>query len=125
MTEGFRFLRFVAGTSLLAVATLLPTASFGKTACSADLRRTTRAVDRALDQHAASTPFAPESTAAKLHHQPTPSTVARAERRFDDWPNRSEAVRALRRARQANHAGDAQACLAALRDARVAVGIAP
>jgi hypothetical protein len=125
MTEGFGFLRFAAGVSILAASILVPAASFGKTACSAELHRTSDAVNQALDQHAASTPFAPESTAAKMHRQPTPATVARAERRFDDWPNGSEAVKALRRARQANNAGDMQGCLDALHDARAAVGIFP
>jgi hypothetical protein len=118
-------LRFVAGMSLLAVSISLPTASFGSTACSAELHRTSRAVDRAIDQHAASTPHAPESNLAKLHHQTTPATIARAERKFGDWPNGSEAVKAIQRARQANQAGDAQGCLDALHDARMAIGATP
>ncbi len=121
MVEGSNVSRLVA-VSLLAVSAFLPAASTGKTACSAELRRTSRAVDNALDQHASSGLFAPESTAAKLHHQPTPSTVARAERNFDGWPNGSEAVKAVQRARQANKMGDVQGCLNALREARTAIG---
>jgi hypothetical protein len=118
-------LHMFAAMSLLAVSIFLPTASFGKTACSAELARTRKAVDRAIDQHAASTPFAPESKSATLHHQPTPATVARAEHRFDDWPNGSEAVKAIQRARDANRAGDMQGCLDALHDARMAIGANP
>jgi hypothetical protein len=119
------FFHFLAAASLVAASAILPAAAIGKTACSADLRRTSRAVDKALDQHASTSPYAPESRAAKLSHQPTPATIARAEHRFDDWPNGSEAVAAVARARQANKAGDIQGCLNALRGARMAIGAAP
>jgi hypothetical protein len=100
-------------------------ATAGKGSCAADLRRTSRAVDRALEREASSASYAPESRAAKLGRQPTPSSIARAERRFDDWSNGSEAVAAVKRARQASEAGDTQGCLDALRDARRAIGAAP
>jgi hypothetical protein len=112
-------------SALLVAAISLPQPSLAKTACSADLRRTTKAVDRALDHYAATAPFAPESKSATLNHQPTPSSIARAERRFDNWPNGSEAVAAMQRARQANKAGDIQGCLDALREARMAIGVNP
>jgi len=116
---------FLTAVSLLTASAFLPAAAAGKSACSADLRRTSRAVDRALDQHASTSPYAPESRAAKLGHQPTPATIAQAEHRFDNWPNGSEAVAAVKRARQANKAGDIQGCLDALREARMAIGAAP
>ena len=116
---------FLTAVSLAAASAFLPSAAAGKSACSADLRRTSRAVDRALDQHAATSPYAPESRAAKLSHQPTPATIAQAEHRFENWPNGSEAVAAVKRARQANKAGDIQGCLDALRAARMAIGAAP
>jgi hypothetical protein len=118
------FFHFLAAVSLVAASAFLPAAAAGKSACSADLRRTSRAVDRALDQHASTSQYAPESRAAKLSHQPTPATIARAEHRFDNWPNGSEAVAAVKRARQANKAGDIQGCLDALREARMAIGAA-
>jgi hypothetical protein len=118
------FFHFLAAMSLLAASASLPAAA-GKTACSADLRRTSRAVDKAVDQHASTEPYAPESKSAKLSHQPTPSSIAQAEHRFDNWPNGSEAVAAVQRARQANKAGDIQGCLDALREARMAIGAAP
>jgi hypothetical protein len=112
--------------SILTIAAMsLPQSALAKTACSADLRRTTKAVDRALDRYAATAPYAPESKSATLNHQPTPSSIARAERRFDNWPNGSEAVAAVQRARQANKAGDIQGCLDALREARMAIGATP
>jgi hypothetical protein len=118
-------LHVLTAVSLVAASAFLPAAAAGKSACSADLRRTSRAVDRALDQHAATSPYAPESRSAKLSHQPTPATIAQAEHRFDNWPNGSEAVAAVKRARQANKAGDVQGCLDALREARMAIGAAP
>jgi hypothetical protein len=93
-----------------------------KSSCSADLRRTQIAVDRALEQHAGASPSAPESRSAKLSHQPTPSTIARAENRFDHWPNGDVAVAALKRARQANKRGDLQGCREALGEAHTAIG---
>jgi hypothetical protein len=119
------FFDFLIAVSLVTASASLPAAAIAKTACSADLSRTSRAVDKALDRYASTAPYAPESKAAKLNHQPTPSSIARAERRFDDWPNGSEAVAAVQRARQANKAGDIQGCLDALREARMAIGAAP
>jgi hypothetical protein len=118
------FFHVLTAVSLIAASAFLPAAAAGKSACSADLRRTSRAVDKALDQHASTSPYAPESKAAKLGHQPTPATIAQAEHRFDNWPNGSEAVAAVRRARQASKAGDIQGCLDALREARMAIGAA-
>lgn len=112
-------------SALLVAAISLPQPTLAKTACTAELHRTTRAVDKALDRYAATAPYAPESRAATLNHQPTPSTIARAERQFDNWPNGSEAVAAVQRAREANKAGDIQGCLDALREARMAIGAAP
>jgi hypothetical protein len=119
------FFVFLTAVSLVSASASLPAAAAGKTTCSAELRRTSRAVDRALDQYAARAPYAPESKSATLGHQPTPSTIARAERRFDDWPNGSEAVAAVQRARQANKTGDTQGCLDAIREARMAIGVTP
>lgn len=109
------FLTLAATSSLTAPAS-------ARSSCSAELRRTRIAVDNALEQHAAAGSFVPESNFAKLGHQPTPSTIARAESKFDNWPNGSEAVAALRRARQANKRGDLQGCRDALREARLAIG---
>ncbi|HUN96446.1 MAG TPA: hypothetical protein VMU69_09425 [Bradyrhizobium sp.] len=116
---------FLTAASLVAASALLPAAASGKTACTAELRHTRIAVNKALDQHAAASAYAPESKFATMNRQPTPATIARAEHRFDNWPNGSEAVAALARARQANKAGDVQGCLDALREARTAIGAAP
>jgi hypothetical protein len=125
-----RFNPVHAGPLVLALLTI-GTATFqaepaaARSSCSAEMRRTRIAVNKALAQHAAAAPYAPESKFAKLGHQPTASTVARAESKFDDWPNGSEAVAALQRARQANRQGDSEGCLDALREARIALGKSP
>src|SRR5277367_1657801 len=115
--------RFLVSILLtLGTAAFLAAPAAAGSSCSAEIHRTRTAVNNALAQHAAATPSAPESNFAKMHRQPTASSVARAEGKFDNWPNGSEAVAALRRARQANKRGDLQGCRDALREARAAIG---
>ena len=104
------------------VACLQAVPAVAQNSCSAEMRRTRAAVSSALAEHAAATFSAPESNAAKLHHQPTPGSIARAERRYDNWPNGNEAVAAMKRARHARSRGDTEGCLTALREARAAIG---
>jgi len=73
-----------------------------------------------LEQQISVTPAGPEtgptadqSVGAQLHHQPTPSAVAHAERKAN-----ADADAALDRAHKADDAGDAAGCAAALREAR-------
>ncbi len=54
------FFDFLIAVSLVTASASLPAAAIAKTACSADLSRTSRAVDKALDQHASTAPYAPE-----------------------------------------------------------------
>jgi hypothetical protein len=107
----------------VAAAFFLAAPAAGESMCSAELYRTRIAVNAALAQHATAGPFAPESKAAKLSHQPTLSTIARAEEQFDKWPNGNQAVAALRRARLADERGDSERCLDALREANIAIGV--
>ena len=58
-------------------------------------------------------PTAPQTLGAQLHHQPTPEDVAHAERVAN-----KDADAALARARQADAAGDAAGCHAALSEAK-------
>jgi len=66
----------------------------------------------------ASNPTATQSVGAQLHHQPTPGTVHHAETVAN-----ADADAALERARQADAAGNADACNEALRVARHLYGI--
>ena len=82
------------------------------------------AFDAKLNAAAAAGPSAPESTTlATLHHQPTPSTVARAEAQLGDIsPENARIVTdALDRAHAADERGDVQACRQDLAEAREAL----
>ena len=69
---------------------------------------------------------APESTAAKTHHQPTPSSIAAAEAEHGQLsPEEFTAVNAaMAQALKADGAGDRSACEQALADARRLLGSA-
>ena len=92
--------------------------------CSHEIDRTQVDVDAWLNASAAAGPATRESTAATDHRQPTPSSIAAAEARLGDVsPQKVEAVKAaMVRARQADGAGDLNACEQALADARRALG---
>lgn len=63
-------------------------------------------------------PSGPQTVGAQLHHQPTPSTVERAETKAN-----TDADAALDRARKADAAGDASGCKNALVEARRLYGL--
>jgi len=69
---------------------------------------------------------APESTAAKTHHQPTPSSIAAAEAEHGQLsPEEFTAVNAaMAQALKADGAGDRSACEQALADAKRLLGSA-
>ena len=69
---------------------------------------------------------APESTAAKMHHQPTASSMAAAEVEAGQLsPEEFTAVKAATaRAREADGAGDRSACEQALADVKRLLGSA-
>jgi hypothetical protein len=66
--------------------------------------------------------FAPESTAALLHRQPTAGSVAAAERQLNQDPGGGIALAALALAREADREGDSVVCGQALAAARQAIG---
>jgi hypothetical protein len=110
-------------TLALSVAALaLSTASGYGGPCS-------RAIDRAqiqVDANIAATPkagkSAPESRAARLHHQPTPASIAAAESKLNEGSGGEAALAALARAREADRTNDAPACGRALAEVRRAIG---
>ena len=65
-----------------------------------------------------------ESTAATMHRQPTPGSIAAAESKLGDVSSQKvEAVEAaMARAREADHAGDQSGCEQALVDVQRALG---
>jgi len=66
----------------------------------------------------ASGPTLQQSVGAQLHRQPTPGSVQTAEDKA-----RSDAQAALARARQADAAGDLDACAKALQEAKAVYGL--
>lgn len=116
--------RLVSMAACVAAVGLSLPAGASAASCSAAIDRTQAALDAALLQHSSAVQSAPESMSAKLGHQPTPATIAAAENEYGGWSNGTTAIAALRRARIADAAGDAQTCFSELRAARHAVGIA-
>lgn len=92
--------------------------------CSHEIDRVQARVDAKLEAAARTGPSAPESSAALLHRQPTPGSIAAAEGRLGDAsPAAGAAVEAaMARAREADRAGDQSACEQALADVQRAIG---
>jgi hypothetical protein len=93
--------------------------------CAEDLYKADVDVGKRLEEIAASGKTGTESTFATAHHQPTPATVAGAEEKVGDI---SEAqVTAVRKymaeAKQADDAGEKDACEKALSEARNLLGM--
>ena len=88
--------------------------------CSPEIERMQAQIDARVQAQAAAGPAARETTAATLHRQPTPRSIAAAE---SFSAERIQAVRAaMTRARQADDAGDRSACEQALADVQRAIG---
>src|SRR5262245_34811725 len=92
--------------------------------CSHEIDRVQAQIDARLNAAAAAGPAARESTAATMHRQPTPSSIAAAEGRLGDVsPQKLEAIgAAMARAREADGAGNQSACEQALADVQRALG---
>src|SRR5262245_32032553 len=92
--------------------------------CSQGIDAVQAAIDARLEATAATAPSARETTAATMHRQPTPGSVAGAETRLGDLPPQQvEAAKAaMARARDADRAGDQSACEQALADVRRVLG---
>lgn len=108
----------------LAAALLLGTAPAAFAApCSESIKQAQAALDSYLDALAAAGPSAPESTDALLNHEPSPSSIARAEAALGDGDEPEIAQEALDRARAAEMNGNAAACEVQVARARVAIGV--
>ena len=105
-----------------AAATLVPILPSHAGPCTTEIDRMQIEVDARIEAIAAAGQAAGESTAATLHHQPTPGSIAAAEEQAGDTPKMEEAVAALEKAREADGANDKSACDRALADVRRAIG---
>ena len=106
---------------IIAMAALAP-ASARVGPCSAEIDRLQAAVDARIDAAAGSGRMARESAAATAHRQPTPGSIAQAEKSLGEGSGDEKALAALTRARQADTAGDANSCEQALAEVRTALG---
>jgi hypothetical protein len=76
-----------------------------------------------LETGARSGPSAAESSAARLHRQPTPGSIAAAESAVGSAPAQTtEAVKAMVTAREADSRGDQSACEQALSEVKRLIG---
>jgi hypothetical protein len=84
--------------------------------CSQEIDRVQATIDAKLEAQAAAGRPARESTAATMHRQPTPGSIAAAEVNLGDIsPEKIQAVETLMtRARDADRANDPSACEQAL-----------
>ncbi|BBF92900.1 hypothetical protein [Blastochloris tepida] len=121
----------VAGAPLLAAsiflaAGILLAASVPGLAgpCTHAIDRMQARVDALLAARAAAGPSATEGTSATMHRQPTPESIAAAEAKLGDISTETlDAIATgMTRAREADRAGDAEACKAALAEVGRALG---
>ena len=113
--------------STLAVAALAASMSAAYAGpCSPQITEVQSLIDAKIHAKASGAVAAPESTAAKMHHQPTQSSVAAAEVEAGQLsPEEFTAVKAATaRAREADGAGDRSACEQALADVKRILGSA-
>jgi hypothetical protein len=108
----------ILGAAALALSTLAAHAG----PCSGEIDRLQVEVDAKLEATAKSGRAAPESRAARLHHQPTPGSIAAAESKLGEGRQVDEAVAALARARAADRAGDKGGCERSLADVQRLIG---
>jgi hypothetical protein len=105
----------------LLICALLSASGAQASSCSPQIDKVQRQVDARIDAIAAASPGDRESRAALLHHQPTPASIAAAEKRQCGYAGVKRALRELKHARVADHNGDVKACEAALAAARAAI----
>ncbi len=111
-------------TGLSAAVVLLSAALAHAGPCSKQIFDIQVEFDARLNAAAAAGPTGPETSAATMHRQPTPRSVAHAEENLGDISkeNAQAFAAALKLAREADAAGDEPACAHALDDARRALG---
>jgi predicted lipid-binding transport protein (Tim44 family) len=92
--------------------------------CSSEIDRMQARVDARLEANTAGGPAARESTAATMHRQPTPASIAAAESRLGEISSRTVSAisAAMARARKADRVGDKAACERALGQVQRRIG---
>src|SRR5262245_40956185 len=100
----------------IAVVLALSTSATFASPCSQEIDRVQASIDAKLEAQAAAGRFARESTAATMHRQPTPGSIAAAEVRLGEVSSEKvDAVEVLMtQAREAERVGDQSTCVQAL-----------
>jgi hypothetical protein len=107
---------FIAGALALSIVP-----GHGAT-CSQEIDRMQVRVDAMIAATAAAGPTGRESSAATMHRQPTPGSIAAAEEKLGEGGRAERALADLARARAADRAGDQIACERALADVQRVLG---
>jgi hypothetical protein len=104
------------GVQAVVALELVSTAHAGP--CTKEIEALQGRVDAILEATAGAGPTLPESRSAGLHHEPTPQSIARAEEQAGEGAVGEHALAGLARAREADRAGNAVLCDAALNNVR-------
>ncbi len=88
--------------------------------CTDQIEQSELSVSARLEQVVTAGPSAPESVGARLHHQPTPSSIAAEESQLGQIHQATidDVKSALARAREADRLGDVDGCERALREVK-------
>jgi hypothetical protein len=89
--------------------------------CTAEIGKTQAQIDAALDRQAGTGKTGSETAAATAHHQPTPETIAAAEKALGEGASIRDALAALAIGRAADDRGDAAGCREAIANAQKAL----
>jgi hypothetical protein len=108
-----------AALAVAALALSIVTSDAGP--CSLEIDRMQARVDSMIAAAASTGPSARESTAATMHRQPTPGSIAAAEGGLGEGARAQRALAAIAQARAADGAGDNTACHRALEDVQSAI----
>jgi hypothetical protein len=104
------------------VGLVAPVAASHAGPCTAQIEAVQAQVDARSTAIAAAGPLARESTAALLHREPTPGSIARTEESLGEGALIEKALSALERAREADRGSNERSCEEAFAEARRAIG---
>jgi hypothetical protein len=90
--------------------------------CTIQIEAVQAQVDARAAAIAGAGPVARESTAAPLHQEPTPGSIARAEESLGEGVSIIKALSELERAREADRGGNEGICEQAFAEARRSIG---
>ena len=108
---------------LVAAVLVASTAPVFAGPCTDEISQMEGRIRALLEAGTRSGPSAAESSAARLHHQPTPRSIAGAESAVGSAPAQTtEAAKAMVTAREADSRGDQSACEQALSEVKRLIG---